>query len=67
MPHGTHVLSEVSEDVFGHKVEKRKMVKTRLFVQKECLEIWAMFSPKDGVKEMIRNASCFIILFHVNN
>ena len=46
--------------VYG-KVEKRKLVKI-------TLEIYAMFS-RDGVEgRMMRNASCFVVLFYfVNN
>jgi hypothetical protein len=33
--------------------------------QKEWLEIDAMFL-RDGVEEMMRNASCFAILFPIN-
>ena len=42
-------------------------MKISQFGQKEWLEICAMVFPKDGVEEMTRIASYFIILFHVSN
>ena len=41
-------------------------MKISQFGQKEWLEICALFF-KDGVEDMMSNASCFIILFHANN
>jgi hypothetical protein len=42
------------------------MVKISWFGQKECLKFCAIFL-RDGVEEMMRNASCFINLFHVKS
>ena len=48
------------------KVDIWKMVKISGFGHKTWLEICEPFF-RDGVEEMMRNASCFIILFLVNN
>ena len=48
------------------KVEIRKIVKIIRLNQEEWLDICAMFF-KDQVHEMMSNASCVMILFHVNN
>ena len=48
------------------KVNIHKMNNISLFGQKERLEICCMFF-KDGVEEMMRSASRFVILFPVNN
>jgi len=41
-------------------------VEISCFGHKEWLGIHAIFS-KGGVEEMMRSASCFILLFHGNN
>jgi hypothetical protein len=49
----------------SHSGRKWKTLKLSRVGQKKWLEICAMFF-KDGVEEMMKNASCYIILFFVN-
>ena len=52
-----------------NKVEIRKMVKIEVdLVRKNGLKYLPCFFPsRDGVKEKVRNASCFVLLLLVNN
>ena len=51
--------------MFMFKLDTRKVVNISFFGQNECLEICAIFF-RDGVEGMMKNASCFMVLFHVN-